>query len=108
MLRPGFPRLSHPGLAHAIPSIAFIAQVYRGETCGFAHDLGGEGDRSTATGANTKQAANQIEEKYDWALTTDLRPLDYASRHFDEPGAHEAAKEILASRPDADPQCHSN
>ena len=30
MLRPGFPRLSHPGLAHAIPSIAFIAQVYRG------------------------------------------------------------------------------
>ena len=31
MLRPGFPRLSHPGVAHAIPSIAFIAQVYRGE-----------------------------------------------------------------------------
>ena len=30
MLRPGFPRLSHPGVAHAIPSIAFIAQVYGG------------------------------------------------------------------------------
>ena len=30
MLRPGFPRLSHPGVAHAIPSIASIARVYRG------------------------------------------------------------------------------
>jgi hypothetical protein len=30
MVRSGFPRLSHPGLAHAIPSIAFIAHVYRG------------------------------------------------------------------------------
>ena len=30
MLRPGFPKLSHPGLQHAIPSIAFIAQAYRG------------------------------------------------------------------------------
>ena len=29
MLRPGFPKLSHPSLAHAISSIAFIAQVYR-------------------------------------------------------------------------------
>ena len=29
MLRPCFPRLSHPGVAHAIPSVAFIAQVYR-------------------------------------------------------------------------------
>ena len=27
MLRPGFLRLSHPGLQHAISSIAFIAQV---------------------------------------------------------------------------------
>ena len=27
MSRPGFPRLSHPGLAHAISSVAFIAQV---------------------------------------------------------------------------------
>ena len=30
MLRPGFPRLLHPGLAQAIPSVAFMAQVYRG------------------------------------------------------------------------------
>ena len=30
MLRPDFPRLLHPGVAHAIPSIALIAQVYRG------------------------------------------------------------------------------
>ena len=29
MLRPGFPRLSHPEVAHAIPSVGFIAQVYR-------------------------------------------------------------------------------
>ena len=29
MLRPGFPRLSHAGVAHAISSIAFIAPVYR-------------------------------------------------------------------------------
>jgi hypothetical protein len=27
---------------------------------------------------------------------------------YEANGAHEAAKEILASRPDADPQCHSN
>ena len=30
MFRPGFPRLSHPGLAHATPSTGFIAKVYRG------------------------------------------------------------------------------
>ena len=29
MLRPGFPRLSHPKVAHAIPSVGFMAQVYR-------------------------------------------------------------------------------
>ena len=27
MLRPGFPKLSHPGLPHALSSIAFIAPV---------------------------------------------------------------------------------
>ena len=40
-------------------------------------------------------ASNQIEEKYDWALTPELRSVDYASRHFDEPGARDAAREIL-------------
>ena len=30
MFRPGFPRLSHPGLAHAAPSTGFIAKAYRG------------------------------------------------------------------------------
>ena len=30
MFRPGFPRLSHHGLAHATPSTGFIAKVYRG------------------------------------------------------------------------------
>ena len=29
MLRSGFPRLSHPEVAHAIPSVGFMAQVYR-------------------------------------------------------------------------------
>ena len=29
MFTPGFPRLSHPEVAHAIPSVGFIAQVYR-------------------------------------------------------------------------------
>ena len=29
MLRPGWPRLSHPGVAHAIRSTPLIAQVYR-------------------------------------------------------------------------------
>ncbi len=48
-------------------------------------------------------AVNQIEEKYDWALTPELRSVDYASRHFDEPGARDAVKEILAFRR-ADPQ----
>ena len=35
MLRPSVPRLSHPRLAQAIPSIACIAQVYLGGTRGF-------------------------------------------------------------------------
>ena len=35
MLRPSFPRVSHPRLAQAIPSIACIAQVYLGGTRGF-------------------------------------------------------------------------
>ena len=35
MLRPSFPRLSHPRLAQAIPSIACIAQVSLGGTRGF-------------------------------------------------------------------------
>ena len=30
MLRPCFPRLSHPGVAHAAPSTGFMAKVYRG------------------------------------------------------------------------------
>ena len=34
--------------------------------------------------------------------------VDYGYRHFDDLGAREAAKEILASRPGADPECHSN
>ena len=40
-LRPGFPQLSHPGVAHAIPSIAFIAQVFWGtKPVVSAYDLG--------------------------------------------------------------------
>ena len=35
MVRPSFPRVSHPRLAQAIPSIACIAQVYLGGTRGF-------------------------------------------------------------------------
>ena len=53
-------------------------------------------------------AANQIEEKYDWALTPELRSVDYASRHFDEPGARDAAREILASLPSANQHRHSH
>lgn len=37
-------------------------------------------------------ASNQLEEKYDWTLSPELRCLDYASRHLDEAGAREAAK----------------
>ena len=47
MLRPGFPKLSHPGLQHAIPSIAFIAQAYRGGDV--AHDLADLGLRNPCT-----------------------------------------------------------
>ena len=36
MLRPSFPRLSHPRLAQAIPSIACIAHVYLGENPRFS------------------------------------------------------------------------
>ena len=54
MLRPGLPKLSHPSLAHAISSIAFIAQVYLGAKPVVSPTTsGGEGDRSTATGATT-------------------------------------------------------
>ena len=35
MVRPSVPRLAHPRLAQAIPSIACIAHVYLGETRGF-------------------------------------------------------------------------
>ena len=35
MVRPSFPRVSHPRLAQAIPSIACIAHVYLGGTRGF-------------------------------------------------------------------------
>ena len=54
------------------------------------------------------QASNQIEEKYDWVLTHELRSVDYASRHFDESGARSAAREILASLPNTNPQWHSH
>lgn len=40
-------------------------------------------------------AHNQLEEKYDWTLTPELRALDYASRHLDEAGARAAAAELL-------------
>ena len=53
-------------------------------------------------------AANQIEEKYDWALTPELRSVAYASRHFDEPGARDAAREILASLSSANLHGHSH
>ena len=40
MLRPGFPKLSHSDLPHALSSIVLIAQVYRrGEPRRFACDL---------------------------------------------------------------------
>jgi hypothetical protein len=54
--------------------------------------------------ALAKLVVNQIEEKYDWALTAELRSVGYASRHFDERGASDAAKEILASSPRTDQQ----
>ena len=69
--------------------VAALARIVRGEV---------PGGPALAT-----LAANQFEEKYDWALSPELRPVDYASRHFDEPGAREAAKEILASRQGANP-----
>ena len=47
-------------------------------------------------------AHNQLEEKYDWTLTPELRCIDYASRHLDEPGARDAASRILDSLRDAE------
>ena len=62
MFRPGFPRLSHPGLAHAVLSIAFIAQVYGGLDTLFHPRSPGAADRSTATGARTPSGfSNQAE-----------------------------------------------
>ena len=74
------------GVRDAAPErvVAALARIVRGEAPGGP--------------ALARLAANQMEEKYDWALTPELRPVDYASRHFDEPGATEAATEILASR----------
>ena len=57
MLRPGFPRLSHPGVAHAIPSIASIARVYPGARPVVASPTSEVNPgRSTATGASTRRA----------------------------------------------------
>ena len=88
MLRPSFPRLSHPGSAQALPSIAFIAQVDRGETRGFAHDLGGGGDRSTANGASTAVAVQEADNVdvviYDVARDTPTR-LTFDSGRDDFP-----------------------
>ena len=53
MVRPSVPRVAHPRLAQAIPSIAASLKCTWGEPAVFAQDLGGEGDRSTATGAST-------------------------------------------------------
>ena len=39
MLMPGFPKLSQPGLQHAMSSIALIAQVYLAEKPVFLHAL---------------------------------------------------------------------
>ena len=52
MLRPCFPRLSHAGVAHAIPSIALIAQVYRRARLLVSPTILGV-DRPTASGAST-------------------------------------------------------
>ena len=65
--------------------------------------------KSLILGSNLAElSANQIKEKCDWALTPGLRSVGYASRQFDEPGAHEAAKESLASDPSANLQWHLN
>ena len=53
-------------------------------------------------------SSDQITEKCDWVLTPGLRSVGYASRQFDELGAHEAARESLASDPTANLQWHLN
>ena len=63
-----------------------------------AEALGRIADGAVADGsALAGLAANQVEEKYDWALTPELRSADYASRRLDGRGARDAAREILAS-----------
>ena len=59
MFRPGFPRLSHPGLVHALPAIALIAQVYGGLDSLFHPRSRSAADRSTANGANTRGPPRQ-------------------------------------------------
>ena len=39
-------------------------------------------------------ASNQLEEKYNWTLSPELRCLDYASRHLAEDDARETASEL--------------
>ena len=63
MFRPGFPRLSHPGLVHALPSIALIAQVYGGLDSLFHPQSRGAADRSTANGASTRDRTIVAVEK---------------------------------------------
>lgn len=53
-------------------------------------------ERKVATGGLlAKLAQNRIEEKYDWALTSELLCENYASRHLDEAGARNAAADLL-------------
>ena len=75
MFRPGFPRLSHPGLAQATPSTGFMAKVYRGRgkltdqqraaqapTAGCTDDLSGFG-------------TNSAEARFYWPNRTFLAPF---------------------------------
>ena len=75
MFRPRFPTLSHPGLQQAIPSIAFIAQVYRADQTRRFPKISEEGDRSTAIDASTRKATSTKTWRRPWSsgLTSHTR-----------------------------------
>ena len=61
-----FSEIVAPGARHLVDRV-HRASVPGRETRGFAHDLGGEGDRSTATGASTRMCAGTPWVTKSWA-----------------------------------------
>ena len=92
MVRPSFPRVSHPAWRRPSRRSRASLKCTWGEPAVFAQDLGGEGDRSTATGASTEVHA-----------PTPDQPFRHAHLVYDEPQP-EGARTLRVRIPRTDPE----